>query len=145
MPTALLIAAAFAVCFVLPGSASAKHHRSASVKREFQLTRRCPATGRTSGACPGYVKDHVVPLACGGPDTVSNLQWQTIRAAKAKDTWETKRRHPLGMNYRRDVPVTAMSTLRLPHCEQTRRRRRSGTGVSGPYQRACSAGSGSLW
>jgi hypothetical protein len=26
-----------------------------------------------------------VPLACGGPDTVANLQWQTIRDAKAKD------------------------------------------------------------
>jgi hypothetical protein len=63
MPTALLIAAAFAVCVVLPGSA--KEHRSASVKREFQLTHPCPATGRTSGACPGYVKDHVLPLTCG--------------------------------------------------------------------------------
>jgi hypothetical protein len=41
-------------------------------------------------ACPGYVKDHVLPLACGGPDAVSNLQWQTIRDAKAKDKWETK-------------------------------------------------------
>jgi hypothetical protein len=90
MPTALLIAAAFAVCVVLLGSASAKEHRSASVKREFQLTHPCPATGRTSGACPGYVKDHVLPLACGGPDAPSNIQWQTIRDAKAKDKWEAK-------------------------------------------------------
>jgi hypothetical protein len=58
----------------LPISASAREHRSASVKREFQLTHPCPATGPTSGACPGYVKDHVLPLACGGPDAVSNLQ-----------------------------------------------------------------------
>ena len=36
------------------------------------------------------VKDHVVPLACGGPDAVSNLQWQTTAASKAKDRWETK-------------------------------------------------------
>jgi hypothetical protein len=90
MPTALLIAAALAVCVVLPGPASAKQQRSASVKREFQLMHPCPATGRTSGACPGYVKDHVVPLACGGPYAVANLQWQTIRDAKAKDKWETK-------------------------------------------------------
>jgi hypothetical protein len=73
-------------------AASAKQSRSASVKREFQLTRPCPATGRTSGACPSYVKDHVLPLACGGPDAVSNMQWQTIREAKAKDRWETKGR-----------------------------------------------------
>jgi hypothetical protein len=25
-----------------------------------------------------------MPLACGGPDAVSNMQWQTIRDAKAK-------------------------------------------------------------
>ncbi len=90
MPTTLLIAAALAVCVVLPGCASAKEQRSALVKREFQLTHPCPATGHTSGACPGYVKDHVLPLACGGSDAVSNLQWQTIRDAKAKDKWETK-------------------------------------------------------
>jgi hypothetical protein len=90
MPTPLLISAALAASIVSPISASAKEHRSASVKREFQLTHPCPATGRTTGACPGYVKDHILPLACGGPDAVFNLQWQTIRDAKAKDKWETK-------------------------------------------------------
>jgi hypothetical protein len=84
------LAAALAVCVVPPISASAKKHRSASVKREFQLTHPCPSTGRTSGACPGYVKDHIVPLACGGPDAPSNLQWQTTADAKAKYKRETK-------------------------------------------------------
>jgi hypothetical protein len=32
----------------------------------------------------------IKPLACGGPDAVSNLQWQTIAAARAKDRWERK-------------------------------------------------------
>jgi hypothetical protein len=90
MSTALLISTALAASIILPISASAKEHGSASVKREFQLTLPCPATGRTSGACPGYVKDHLLPLVCGGPDAVSNLQWQTIRDARAKDKWETK-------------------------------------------------------
>jgi hypothetical protein len=90
MPLALLTCAILAVCLVLAIPASAKEHRSASVKHEFQLTHPCPSTCLTSGACPGYVKDHIVPLACGGPDAVSNMQWQTIRAAKAKDKWETK-------------------------------------------------------
>jgi hypothetical protein len=40
--------------------------------------------------CAGYRKDHIVPLACGGPDAVSNLQWQTIVNARAKDAWERK-------------------------------------------------------
>ena len=79
-----------AVCIAQPVSASARGQRSASVKREFQLTHPCPATGLTSGACPGWVKDHIVPLACGGPDAPSNMQWQTIREARAKDKWEAK-------------------------------------------------------
>jgi hypothetical protein len=90
MPTALQISAALAVCVVLPISASAKELRSSSVKHEFQLTHPCPSTGLTSGACPGFVKDHILPLACGGSDQVANLQWQTIRNAKAKDKGETK-------------------------------------------------------
>ena len=71
-------------------SVSANEHRSLEVKHEFQRQHPCPSTGRPTGACPGYIKDHIVPLACGGPDAVSNLQWQTTAAAKAKDRWETK-------------------------------------------------------
>ena len=36
----------------------------------------------------GYVTDHIVPLACGGADAPSNMQWQTIEEAKAKDRVE---------------------------------------------------------
>ena len=39
---------------------------------------------------PGHVVDHVVPLACGGADTPSNMQWQTTEEAKAKDKVERK-------------------------------------------------------
>jgi hypothetical protein len=28
---------------------------------------------------------HIVPLACGGPDAASNMQWQTVAEARAKD------------------------------------------------------------
>jgi hypothetical protein len=71
-------------------AASASEHRSRAVAREFQRAHPCPSTGLTSGACPGYWRDHIVPLACGGPDAVSNMQWQTIRDARAKDAWERK-------------------------------------------------------
>lgn len=37
---------------------------------------------------PGYVVDHIVPLACGGADAPSNMQWQTVVDAKAKDRVE---------------------------------------------------------
>jgi hypothetical protein len=83
----ITLAVAVAICLVLAVSASAKEPRSASVKREFHLTHPCPATGLRSGAYPGYIKDQVVPLTCGGLDVPSNLQWQTVRDAKAKDRW----------------------------------------------------------
>jgi hypothetical protein len=69
---------------------SARDYRSREVTREFQREHPCPSTGKPSGACPGYRKDHVKPLACGGPDAVWNLQWQTVAEARAKDRWERK-------------------------------------------------------
>jgi hypothetical protein len=76
------------LALALPSGTSARERRSREVTREFQREHPCPSTGKTSGACPGYRKDHVVPLACGGAEVVANLQWQTIAAAKAKDRWE---------------------------------------------------------
>jgi len=60
------------------------------VRHAFVKEQACPSTGRNRLPCPGWVIDHVIALACGGPDAVENLQWQTIEDAKAKDKWETK-------------------------------------------------------
>ncbi len=62
--------------------------RSETAKHNFERSHPCPATGKTTGSCPGYVVDHVKPLACGGADAPENMQWQTAQAAKAKDRWE---------------------------------------------------------
>jgi hypothetical protein len=62
--------------------------RSRAARADFQRQHPCPATGKSSGACPGYVVDHVQPLACGGADAPSNMQWQTTAEGKAKDKWE---------------------------------------------------------
>ena len=62
--------------------------RSTSAKHAFETSHPCPATGRSSGPCKGYVIDHVKPLACGGADSPSNMQWQTETAAKLKDRTE---------------------------------------------------------
>ncbi|PYT17368.1 MAG: HNH endonuclease [Acidobacteria bacterium] len=62
--------------------------RSTTAKHQFQKAHPCPANGRTSGPCPGYVIDHVVPLKRGGADAASNMQWQTAAGAKAKDRIE---------------------------------------------------------
>jgi hypothetical protein len=56
--------------------------RSESARRSFMRS-----TGYSRGR-PGYVVDHIRPLACGGADAPSNMQWQTREAAKAKDRTE---------------------------------------------------------
>lgn len=56
--------------------------RSESAKNAFM-----EQTGYPKGR-PGYVIDHVVPLACGGADAPSNMQWQTVAAASLKDKTE---------------------------------------------------------
>jgi hypothetical protein len=62
--------------------------RSTAAKHSFEASHPCPATGRKSGPCNGWVVDHVKPLACGGADAPSNMQWQTEAAAKIKDRTE---------------------------------------------------------
>ena len=62
--------------------------RSEAKKNLFKSLSPCPSTGETRGPCPGYVVDHVKPLACGGADDPRNMQWQTVAAGKAKDQWE---------------------------------------------------------
>jgi hypothetical protein len=71
-------------------SHSTRYHRSREVTREFQRSNPCPSTGKRSGACPGYVKDHVRALCDGGSDSVGNMQWQTRGEARAKDRTECK-------------------------------------------------------
>ena len=69
-------------------SASLNKHgrikRSAKAKDDFMRQ-----TGYPHGR-KGYVVDHKVPLACGGADSPSNMQWQTKAEAKAKDKVERK-------------------------------------------------------
>ena len=62
--------------------------RSASAKQAFKNSHPCPATGKSRGACSGYVVDHVKALKRGGADAPRNMQWQTKQAAKARDRVE---------------------------------------------------------
>lgn len=72
------------------GAADARIKRSQSAKVEFKHEHPCPATGERKGPCKGYVIDHITPLACGGADASSNMQWQTVADAKTKDKWERR-------------------------------------------------------
>ena len=68
--------------------ASVKHKRSSNVVRAFKKTHICPSTNKNTQKCPGYIVDHIIALACGGADSVANMQYQTIKDAKAKDKIE---------------------------------------------------------
>lgn len=60
--------------------------RRADVLTSFRREHPCPATGAASGACPGWALNHVVPLACGGCDAVSNLDWMPDSIKSCADT-----------------------------------------------------------
>lgn len=62
--------------------------RSAAERKEFQRSNPCPSTGKTTGKCPGYVVDHIVPLCAGGADSPANMQWQELAESRAKDKQE---------------------------------------------------------
>ena len=60
-----------------------KIRRSSKARHDFMKQ-----TGYPHGR-KGYVIDHIIPLKEGGCDCPSNMQWQTIQDAKAKDKWES--------------------------------------------------------
>lgn len=80
----------FIAAFAISAGADARIHRDHKAVAEFKRQTPCPATAKPRGRCPGYVVDHVIALACGGPDKASNMQWQTNAEAKVKDKWERK-------------------------------------------------------
>lgn len=62
---------------------------------DFKQLYPCPSNGKSSGACPGWAVDHVIPLACGGCDLVLNMQWlpneiKNHAGQFPKDRWERK-------------------------------------------------------
>lgn len=75
-------------CDTCERDSNGRIQRSASTIKDFKRTNPCPATGKSTGRCSGYVIDHVVPLKRGGADSAANMQWQTKAAAKEKDRWE---------------------------------------------------------
>lgn len=75
-------------CDTCQRDSNGRIQRSASAIKDFKRTHPCPATGKSSGRCPGYVIDHIAPLCAGGADTPENMQWQSVADAKAKDRLE---------------------------------------------------------
>lgn len=69
--------------------------RDQKVLRDFARLYPCPSTGKHTVSCPGFAIDHVIPLSCGGSDSVINLQWLPIEIKSCnkpycKDRWERR-------------------------------------------------------
>jgi len=67
--------------------------RSSKPVYVFRLAHPCPFTFKTTGACPGWSIDHVIPLASGGCDILENMQWlpneiKSCAGKFCKDRWE---------------------------------------------------------
>lgn len=67
--------------------ASGQIKRSTAVLNAFKKIHPCPSNGSTSGACPGWALNHVIPLACGGCDSVANLDWMPDEIKSCAQPW----------------------------------------------------------
>lgn len=54
----------------------------------FRKTHACPATNLFTGACKGWVVDHVKPICFGGADHPDNMTWQDQKVSYLKDAFE---------------------------------------------------------
>ena len=75
-------------CWTCERDYNGRIKRSTTARRHFRADHPCPATGITTGPCPGFVIDHIQALKHGGADLPSNMQWETKSEAKAKDRVE---------------------------------------------------------
>lgn len=64
--------------------------RHASTVTMFRKSNPCPVTGKTTGACPGWVVDHGMPLCAGGADAPYNMFWQKTANSYLKDADERR-------------------------------------------------------
>ena len=68
----------------VPRDANGRIKRNHQARHAFMVRTGYPHGRR------GFVVDHIVPLACGGADAPSNMQWQTAADAKLKDKSERR-------------------------------------------------------
>ena len=69
--------------------------RSQAVLAAFKRIHPCPSTGLRYGPCENWEMQHLIPLKCGGCDSVGNLTWlpSVLKSGPGYlpvDRWERK-------------------------------------------------------
>jgi len=59
--------------------------RNQAVLSAYKRIHPCPSTGKSSGNCPDWSLNHIIPLSCAGADAVWNLQWVPNRIKTCKE------------------------------------------------------------
>jgi len=83
-----IISALWIALIILVAIATGADARDAKQVRLFRAANPCPATVKATGACPGWVVDHIKPLCAGGANAPVNMQWQTRADSLVKDREE---------------------------------------------------------
>ena len=78
----------FILLFILVLVSNLSFARDPKQVTEFRKTHPCPSTNKTTGACPGWIVDHLVPICFGGMDSPLNMQWQELAQSRIKDKFE---------------------------------------------------------
>lgn len=74
-------------CGFVPRTTSGDIKRSSTELKKFQRIHPCPSTGLTTGSCPYFDIDHIIPLSSGGCDLIINMQWLPNKIKNCKDIW----------------------------------------------------------
>lgn len=61
--------------------------RRSDVIYAYRKLHPCPLTGLITGACAGWQINHVIPLAKGGCDSVSNMMWLPVQIKTCSTAW----------------------------------------------------------
>lgn len=95
MPVVILLGLCGPVWAACEDGRCRNYPRDPAVTHAFTLTVPCPSTGDTGHRCPGFIRDHLIPLCAGGADAVSNLWWEESARASRKDKRELQLCHRL--------------------------------------------------
>lgn len=61
--------------------------RRSAVTSAYRRIHPCPVTGLHTGPCPGWQMNHIIPLASGGCDSVTNIQWLPVQVKTCTQPW----------------------------------------------------------